>query len=240
MAAPNQIAEFQRVGKEAYDDLWKVTANNWSGNDQVGNGWEFCENRDGARMYRRPVSKTNWNDAGEVQMGVILLENVTLEELVDMVTDISKRKLWDQTNLDYHEMLKVDDQNSIMYTAAKGFGPVSARDFVSVCHTERSITGDLANDFFASAQCSVEYGPENKAYVRGKILPTGWLFKRDPTNANNVRVTYIAGVVLGGWLPTGLINKAVYSNTAAFFPWVIEYYRNLKSQPNYQPPQLAM
>lgn len=130
---------------------------------------------------------------------------------------MDNRPLWDAQNELYKVLSVVDDEVDVVHTGVKGMLTVSARDFTSV----RKTVYDKEAGRWISAQVNCEHETPKelkKKYVRGSVLPSGWVFER--IDDNTTRIYYIAGVHLSGWLPQSVVDPAIEQNTFKFFPMV--------------------
>ena len=115
-----------------------------------------------------------------ISTGVGFVEHAELDEFVDLVLDPIKRKQWDHSDF-YDVVASIDDATDVCHVGVPSWGPVSARDFVSV---RRSVT-DRKEGSYCAVQVSIEYnltGREHmiKKHVRGTLLPSCWKFIQKP------------------------------------------------------------
>jgi hypothetical protein len=201
--------EIVELGKKIFEII-KV----WLDSDE---GWTFSEETHDVRMYKRHIPAVpGVHEKGTVIKGVGFVAHATVADFVDLVLDQEKRKAWDTADF-YDVISTIDAETDVCHVGVPSYGPVSARDFVSV---RRSIF-DKQEDSYTAVQVSIEHtltGREHmiKKHVRGTLLPSCWRFVQ---MEGGCMTYYVSGVHLGGWLPQSIVDSFVYSNThSAFFP----------------------
>lgn len=162
--------------------------------------------------------------------GVGFVPHATVEEFVDLVLDPVKRTIWDTAEF-YDKIAEIDEHTDVCHVGVPGWGPVSAREFVSV----RRSRFDHENGWYNACQVTIDYptdGREHKSknFVRGKLLPSCWRFVQQE---GGCMTYYISGVNLGGWVPQSIVDGAVYSNTGKqFFPHIKKYFKEWIAKQN--------
>lgn len=201
--------EIIELGEKIYEIIQKYLSSE--------DGWTFVEEIHDVKMYKRSIEAVpGVHEKGSVIMGVGFVPHATVDEFVDLVLDKEKRKSWDTADF-YDVITTIDEKTDICHVGVPSYGPISARDFVSVRHSVR----DLKQNTYIACQSSVNYpitGREHlvKKHVRGRLLPSCWKFQQ---MEGGCMAHYISGVHLGGWLPQALVDTFVYSNThGTFFP----------------------
>jgi hypothetical protein len=112
----------------------------------------------------------------KISSGVGFVPHATVAEFIELVLDQEKRKTWDTADF-YDVVATIDSETDVCHVGVPSYGPISARDFVSV---RRSII-DKAEDSYTAVQVSIEFpltGREHmvKKHVRGTLLPSCWKF----------------------------------------------------------------
>lgn len=93
-----------------------------------------------------------------------------------LVLDPEERKCWDDCDF-YDVVTTLDDATDVCHVGVPSYGPISARDFVSV---RRSVL-NLEEGHYTAVQTYIDYplGDRTslvKNHVRGKLLPSCWKF----------------------------------------------------------------
>lgn len=97
-----------------------------------------------------------------------------------LVLDPVDRKLWDTSDF-YDAIATLDDSTDICHVGVPSYGPISARDFVSI----RRAHYDKEAGMYTAVQVSIDYDVGDrksmiKKHVRGTLLPSCWRFVQKP------------------------------------------------------------
>lgn len=116
------------------------------------------------------------------------MEHATVAEFVRLVLEPERRALWDNSSF-YDVVATIDEQTDVCHVGVPGWGPISARDFVTV---RRSIN-DKTEDSYTAVQVSIEYPTDGRdhlaaKHVRGNLLPSCWKFIQRPGGCDCVYI----------------------------------------------------
>jgi hypothetical protein len=132
----------------------------------------------------------------------LILENTTLRELLDFVTDIKNYVNW-QYNTTETMILKKDDRSIVFRAVVEAPWPLSSREMImeitSVLDTARQV---LTID---SHHVDYEY-PETKDLIRVPYSVGTWHVS---SLKNSLKVTYSLHIDPGGSVPAWLVNIAM-------------------------------
>ncbi|KAF4744348.1 hypothetical protein FOZ62_029090, partial [Perkinsus olseni] len=138
---------------------------------------------------------------------------LTLEEVVDFLTDVEKKGKYDSQFAQGHKKRALYEDPStkrrldLDYAAYKAQWGVSGRDCVLT-----SVVEKIGDDMWVMSSRSCEYpgygeGEVLPGYVRCQIVNAGNVVERDP-DTGEIFVTMYSQMSIGGNIPTWIVNKA--------------------------------
>lgn len=130
--APNTMAEDGGILDAEFDRCQDLLDQ-----DQPGPDWELLSDMETGRVWRKQDANSN---SCVYRTYAKMTEPLPL--LVNALTDLEKRKDWDQYCLDMHEITKIDE-TSVIYWRVKFPFPLSDRDYVFYRRTKPLPTGEM-------------------------------------------------------------------------------------------------
>ncbi|KAF4758097.1 hypothetical protein FOZ63_026682, partial [Perkinsus olseni] len=145
---------------------------------------------------------------------------LTLEEVVDFLTDVEKKGKYDSQFAQGHKKRALYEDPStkrrldLDYAAYKAQWGVSGRDCVLTSAVEK-----LGDDMWVMSSRSCEFpgygeGEVLPGYVRCQIVNAGNVVERDP-DTGEIFVTMYSQMSIGGNIPTWIVNKAQCDTSTA-------------------------
>ncbi|KAF4689186.1 hypothetical protein FOZ60_001960 [Perkinsus olseni] len=145
---------------------------------------------------------------------------LTLEEVVDFLTDVEKKGKYDSQFAQGHKKRALFEDPStkrrldLDYAAYKAQWGVSGRDCVLT-----SVVEKIGDDMWVMSSRSCEYpgygeGEVLPGYVRCQIVNAGNVVERDP-DTGEIFVTMYSQMSIGGNIPTWIVNKAQCDTSTA-------------------------
>jgi START domain/Vacuolar sorting protein 9 (VPS9) domain len=164
--------------------------------------WEFVKTQEGVDIHRRTMP----NSSLQCVRGVAIVPASPLD-ILRIIREPSNRRHYDSMCHDASIVQRIDDCHTIAYYAFKAvrFCTTSFRDFCVLLHWRQvdPTTFIMLGQSVRHPDC-----PESKKskFVRGKLLISGWILKAVPDEPDKCRVTYIAHLDLGGYIPSWIQN----------------------------------
>jgi START domain len=159
---------------------------------------------------------------------VCILHDMSPQEVVHFIADDTYRMSWDKSLKDFTPLLVRDFSDStsgklkklvILRCATKGFGPISARDFVDVTLTATLDDGSIVvagSSLLPNETCG-NFLP-NKQFVRGfNLVGSGSHLERCGPNGKDTKVSYVIHTDLKGWFTPMVINNAIGGSHVTYF-----------------------
>jgi len=162
--------------------------------------WEYYQDSDNVAVFTMPPRE------GIPYRSVMGRGSITcaggLATFLPLINGVSNINKWDHKFQQGRELEKLSEQQSIYYAAySSGVPMVIGRDFTFLETREMFPDGS-----YVCVGVSVEHAlaPSASGYVRGSMLPSGWILK--PLKGNEWDVFYIAQINPMGWLPPSVVN----------------------------------
>ncbi|XP_062516961.1 stAR-related lipid transfer protein 5-like isoform X1 [Corticium candelabrum] len=126
------------------------------------------------------------------------------------------RKQWDSTTKEWREIEKIDKDTVVIQTITKAAmaGFIKGRDFVDVVSSRRLSDGTriLSAESTDHPQC-----PPESNHVRGTNLTSGLVCLPMPGEPNRTKLVFLIQSILGGMLPTALVESAMPASIIKFY-----------------------
>jgi hypothetical protein len=155
--------------------------------------WELMVNQPTVKIHKNPAKDNCFRIEFELESSP--------ETSFDLISDISRRPIWDEMCETGKILQKVNETTNIIYVKMKPIWPVASRDAVLFSHYRRLPDGRLLN-VTKSLDSSVY--PEEQGIVRMDAGIAGQICSL--TSSNTTRVIQIADGDLKGWIPKSVLK----------------------------------
>ncbi|MCP4403145.1 MAG: hypothetical protein GY801_38295, partial [bacterium] len=168
--------------------------------EAIESDWEFLQETDGIRLYRRDVPGMNF-DAFKAEAIV----NARIEVIGLILRDVPAYPEWMPTCKQIQIIEKFDEQNFIIHQINKTPWPLKNRDIVIKAGT----TIDWENGIFRVDLQAIEDQrvPPDPSHVRVTTMNGHWHVTY--LDRERTRVSYMMSVDPGGSLPKSMANKSL-------------------------------
>jgi uncharacterized protein YlzI (FlbEa/FlbD family) len=147
--------------------------------------------------------------------------NVSVDDFINLITDIKHRKLWDETIERIEVIHALPEDTTVTYVKFKKFLVVSSRDIVTVNRLVRVHNGLL----YVSASCESEEFPPHENAIRAHIEASGYYV--EPLNGASKVLCYTVADA-GGNIPKSFVRNTAASAIPKFIASVEKTIKNKK------------
>jgi ribosome-associated toxin RatA of RatAB toxin-antitoxin module len=187
----------------------------WAGHVEAQSIWKLSEEKDGVKIYTRPIENSKIN-AIKVEFNL----SASPEQLAALLMDIEHSDEW-LYHCKYSRVIKSVSRNEFYYyTQVSVPWPVKDRDFVSHCVIQQNPKSKVIT---IDAPAIGGMVPEDDNLVRITKASSKWTLY--PDGMKNTKVNYELEVDPGGSIPAWLVN--LFSSQGP-----VESYKKLKLQIN--------
>ncbi|BGP44769.1 hypothetical protein JCM10450v2_000583 [Rhodotorula kratochvilovae] len=170
--------------------------------EHVEDGWVDIGEREGVRLWKK------WHDDDDNPVpwvrGETVVEDVSPDAFLAGVVQIpGMRKLWDERTEAGFMLQRFSRDEVLFYAVTKGKRFIAKpRDIVGV---QKDYVEEDGSALILQTSVETDRVPEQNGLKRATLNLSGWHFRPE---GNNVRVTYIFQIALGGMIPSAIVSMA--------------------------------